>query len=377
MTVTVEGTNITATVNGAGQFVLANVPAGAITLRFNGAGANAQLNLGSIPAGTTIIINVVVNGSSAELQQKTVNGDTEIEGRIESIAGSTLKVAGRTVLVTASTIIRHGDTAMTLSQLEVGQRVHVKGNTAGTGTTATTTATTIIVQNFNTSVPVNLEGTVSGLTGTAAAFQFTVNGRTVKGDATTEFKGGGKSPSFADLANGDEVHVKGTQREGFVQAERINFEDEDDGADEFEAEGVVSGLTGTCPSITFTLAGRTFRTNASTEFKGAACAAVANGRKVEAEGMVQTDGSILAKKVESEDDRDDDAHEWESHGAVSAVSGACPSITFTLSARTVRTNSSTRFDGVTCESIANGKSLKVEGTLQTDGSVLAKKVKKG
>jgi len=236
------------------------------------------------------------------------------------------------------------------------------------------------VQNFNTSVPVNLEGTVSGLTGTAAAFQFTVDGRTVKGDATTEFKGGGKSPSFADLANGDDVHVKGTQREGFVQAERINFEDEDDDADEFEAEGVVSGLTGTCPSITFTLAGRTFRTNASTEFKGGACAAVANGHKVEAEGMVQADGSILAKKVESEDDGDDgddDAHEWEAHGAVSAVSGACPSITFTLSARTVRTNSSTRFDGVTCESIANGKSLKVEGTLQTDGSVLAKKVKKG
>lgn len=376
MTVTVEGTGLTATVNGAGQFVLSNVPAGTVVLRFNGAGANAQLNLGSIPAGTTITINVVVNGSSAELQQKTVNGDTEIEGRIESIAGSTLKVAARTVLVTPTTIIRHGNTAMTLAQLEVGQRVHVKGNTTGTGTAATTTATTILVQNLNTSIPVNLDGTVSGLTGTAASFTFTLDERTVCGDSATEFKGGGSSPSFADLQNGDEVHVKGTLRETCVYAERVNFDEDDDDADEFEAEGAIAGLSGACPSITFTLAGRTFRTNASTEFKGGACSAIANGDTVEAEGTVQTDGAVLAKKVEIEDD-DDDANEWEARGAISGLAGACPAITFTLNGKTVRANSSTRFDDITCAAIANGTTLKVDGTLQTDGSVLAKKIKRG
>ena len=377
MTVTVEGTNITATVNGAGQFVLSNVPAGTIVLRFNGVGANAQLNLGSIPAGTTITINVIVNGSSAELQQKTVNGDTEIEGRIESITGSTLKVAGRTVLVTSSTIIRHGNTAMTLAQLAIGHRVHVKGNTTGSGTTATTTATTIIVQNLNTSIPVNLEGTVSGLAGTAASFTFTLDGRAVCGDSATEFKGEGNSASFASLANGDEVHVKGTLRESCVYAERINFEDDDDDdGDEFEAEGAISGLAGTCPSITFTLAGRTFRTNSSTEFKGGACSAIANGDTVEAEGMLQTDGSVLAKKVEIEDD-DDDANEWEARGAISGLTGTCPAITFTLSGKTVRATSSTRFESITCSAIANGTALKVEGALQTDGSVVAKKIRKG
>jgi len=375
MTVTVQGTNITATVNGAGQFQLTSVPAGTVVLVFNGVGANAQLNLGSIPAGTTVTINVVVNGTSAELQQKTVNGDTEIEGRIESIAGSTLKVSGHTVLVTSSTVIRHGDTAMTLSQLEVGQRVHVKGNTSGTGATATTTATTILVQNFNTAVPVNLEGTVSGLTGTASAFQFTLAGRTVKGDATTEFKGGGRSPSFADLSNGDEVHVKGTLREGFVQAERINLDDDDDDADEFEAEGAVSGVSGTCPSITFTLAGKTIRTNASTEFKHGPCSSIASGDTVEVEGTLQTDGSVLAKKVEIEKD-DDDEHEWESHGAISGLTGACPAITFTLSGKTVRANGSTRFHNIACSAIANGTRLEVEGRLQTDGSVLATTIKK-
>lgn len=378
MTVTVEGTNITATVNAAGQFVLSNVPAGTIVLRFSGTGANAQLNLGPIPAGTIITINVIVSGGTAELQQKTVNGDTEIEGRIESIDGSTLKVAGRTVLVTPSTVIRHGGTAMTLTQLAVGQRVHVKGITTGAG--ATTTATTIIVQNLNASLPVNLDGTVSGLTGTAASFTFTLDGRRVCGDAATEFKGGGRSPSFADLQNGDEVDVKGTQRETCVYAQRITFEDEDDEddeADEFEAEGAISGLSGTCPSIAFTLAGKTFRTNSSTEFKGGACSALANGDTVEAEGAVQADGSVLAKKVELEEDDEEGGREWEARGAISGLTGTCPAITFTLAGKAVRTNSSTRFNGVTCASIETGTALKVEGVLQADGSVVAKEVEKG
>jgi hypothetical protein len=223
MTVTVQGTNITTTVNGAGQFQLTSIPAGTTVLVFNGVGANAQLNLGTLLAGQTTTITVVINGTSAELEQKTVNGDTEIEGRIESITGTTLKVATHSVTVTPTTIIRHGDTTMTAAQLAAGQRVHVKGNTTGTGTAAMTTATTILVQNMNTSIPVNLQGTVSGLTGSAAAFEMTVDGRLVKGTSATEFKGG-KSPSFSELANGDKVHVNGAQQNGFVAAEAVTLQ---------------------------------------------------------------------------------------------------------------------------------------------------------
>jgi hypothetical protein len=224
LTVTIEGTNLQATVNGAGQFVLSNVPAGTpLVLRFNGAGANAQISIGTVNAGQTMTITVVVDGDRAELQEKTQGSDKEIEGRIESIEGGTLRVAGRTVTVGASTVIRHGDTAMTLSQLAVGQRVHVKGTVNGTGTTATTAATLIIVQNMNTSIPANLEGTVSDLTGTASAFQFRIGSSAVRGNAATEFKGG-KSPSFSELANGGKVHVKGSMQNGFVQAESVTLQ---------------------------------------------------------------------------------------------------------------------------------------------------------
>jgi hypothetical protein len=224
MTVAIEGTNIQATVNGTGQFVLNNVPAGTpIVLRFNGVGANAQLSIGVVNAGQTTTITVIVNGTTAELQEKTQGSDKEIEGRIEAIQGTTLTVAGRTVTISAATIIRHGETTLAPAQLAVGQRVHVKGTVTGTGTTASTAATLILVQNMNVSVPVNLQGTVSGLTGNASAFQFVADGQLVKGTAATEFKGG-KSPSFAGLANGDKVHVKGLQQNGFVLAESVTLQ---------------------------------------------------------------------------------------------------------------------------------------------------------
>ena len=223
MTVTVQGTNITTTVNGAGQFQLTSVPPGTTVLVFNGVGANAQLNLGTLLAGQTTTITVVINGVDATLEDKIQGSDREIEGRIEGITGSTLKVAGRTVIVGASTVIRHGDTTMTLSQLAVGQRVHVKGTVTGEGTTASTAATEIKVQNMNTSIPVNLEGTVSDLSGTAAAFEFKIGSNVVRGTTATDFKGG-KSPSFAELANGGKVHVKGMQQNGYVQAESITLQ---------------------------------------------------------------------------------------------------------------------------------------------------------
>ena len=320
MTISVQGTNIQATTNGLGQFTLSNVPAGTtVVLLFTGAGANANLPLGALGAGETVTITVAVSGDQVEVQEKTQGNSKEIEGRIESIEGSTLRVRARTVMVTPSTVIRRGSTAMTIDQLEVGQRVHVKGTVAGDGDTAVTTATEIKVQNTNTTLPVNLEGTVSGLTGTASAFEFVVRGRTVKGGAATEFKGG-RSPSFDKLADGDEVHVKGTQENGFVQATRINLQgndddddddgdddsedddsDDDDGedddGDEFEARGAVAGLSGACPAIAFTLNGTSIRATSSTEFKQIGCAAIANGTQVKVEGERQTDGSVIARQI--------------------------------------------------------------------------------
>jgi hypothetical protein len=50
----------------------------------------------------------------------------EIEGLVMSVGTDTLTVNDQTVLVTSETVIRHGDQHYTLSQLNVGDRVHVR-----------------------------------------------------------------------------------------------------------------------------------------------------------------------------------------------------------------------------------------------------------
>ena len=379
MTVTVEGTNLQATVNGAGQFVLTSVPTGTVVLRFNGLGANAQLTLTSVNGGQTITITVVVTGDRAELQEKTAGSEKEIEGRIDEKLADGLRVAGRKVIVTSSTTIRHGDAAMTMAQLEVGQRVHVRGTVSGTGASEATTATLIIVQNLNTSVPVNLEGTVSGLTGDASAFQFTLEGRTVKGGASTDFSGG-DAPSFRRLANGDKVHVKGTLSEGFVTATHIILKSKADEsereAQKYEGRGTVESRSGDCPSILFSLNGVRIQTGPDTEFEHLECRTIANGVKVKVSGTKRPDGIVQAKSVHGEEEKKPEPVTYEGRGTVESRNGDCPSILFSLNGVRVQTNAETKFEGAACSSIVNGTKVKVVGTKRSDGSVQATLVKK-
>jgi hypothetical protein len=64
-----------------------------------------------------------------------------------------------------------------------------------------------------------------------------------------------------------------------------------------DLSGRVSGLQGSCPSLTFTLQGRTVRTNGATDFKKGNCGKLDNGDSVEVDGLVQADGSVVAGRV--------------------------------------------------------------------------------
>lgn len=62
-------------------------------------------------------------------------------------------------------------------------------------------------------------------------------------------------------------------------------------------------------------------------------------------------------------------------GLVSARAGSgCPSITFSVDGRRVRTNASTHFVANRCDRVINGATVNVRGYAQTDGSVLATRV---
>lgn len=75
----------------------------------------------------------------------------EIEGLISAKSVDSITVNGQTVVVPSSCVIRHGSTTFQFSDLNVGDRVHVRAEriTTGTGSAATTTlqATEVMLQN--------------------------------------------------------------------------------------------------------------------------------------------------------------------------------------------------------------------------------------
>jgi len=78
-----------------------------------------------------------------------------------------------------------------------------------------------------------------------------------------------------------------------------------------------------------------------------------------------------------DDDEDDDVNEATVSGAVvGSPTAGCPLITFYVGTTKVTTTAGTSYDDVTCSTLAAGDVVKVDGTRQTDGSILAKDVEK-
>lgn len=92
------------------------------------------------------------------------------------------------------------------------------------------------------------------------------------------------------------------------------------------------------------------------------------GLRVEVKGSI-LNGTVIATKVEVEDDEDIEAQEYEFHGAISALT----SNTFDVRGYTVRYNGSTTFEPSNT-TLANGLYVEVKAELQPNGTLLATKV---
>ena len=140
--VTVVGTGASTTTDAQGDFVI-SVPAGDVTLRFQGSGIDATLQISGVAAGQTVTITVRLSGSKAEIESEevsdrcfSVGAKAEIEGKIESKTTDSLVVDQQgkgefRAFVTTATRIRKGNNTLTLDELDVGARVHVKGTGRG------------------------------------------------------------------------------------------------------------------------------------------------------------------------------------------------------------------------------------------------------
>jgi hypothetical protein len=170
--------------------------------------------------------------------------------------------------------------------------------------TALTTGTPSVASNGSSTLKVTITGTniESEIDGSG---RFELNG-VPPGAVEIVFSGDGVSATMriTGIEEGDRIEIE-VRLEGnrvMVDSERRDHdddEDDDEGEeenDEFETGGTVSGLTGTCPALTFMLADRTVMTSRGTQFKDD-CSRIQNGSRVEVEGRLNGT-TITATEVE-------------------------------------------------------------------------------
>ena len=374
VTVSIVGTNISTTTDGQGQFTLNNVPEGTVTLNFTAPGASAMITLSGIGPDDKVQIQVTLNGNNARVDSEHHSSPgkdkKEFQGRISSIdaTAKSFQIPGLTVKTTASTVIRHGNRTMQFSDLKVGDHVEARGTMDGT----TLTATEIKVENDNDDDDkdedkneAEVEGVVSGSTGTCPAVTFMVGTRKVTTNSATSFRDG----TCADAtANGATVEVKGTkQTDGSILATRVELKKKAGAPTPTTVTltGVISGSTGTCPTVTFTVQSTKVTVSSATTFPSTTCAdATKNDANVIVTGTKQADGSVTATSVA--------LNITTLTGLTSGSTGTCPAVTFTVQSTKVTVNSATTYTSTTCAvATANGANVKVTGPKQADGSVVA------
>jgi hypothetical protein len=144
---------------------------------------------------------------------------------------------------------------------------------------------------------VNLRGTVSGLRGTCVNLTFAVAGTTVDTSSATRF-----TPNCAAVVDGATVEIVGLKQPG-GRALAAEVAVEVVGAPPptppavFEGTGNVSGLSGSCPLVRFSLGTTAVAAAVGTDFKPS-CAALRNGDRVEVRGtQAVPDGPVTATSI--------------------------------------------------------------------------------
>jgi hypothetical protein len=134
-----------------------------------------------------------------------------------------------------------------------------------------------------------VEGVVSGLSGTCPALMITIGTRVVVTNSATVFD----DPCIG-IRIGVRIEALGrTAANGMFTATRVEIEED-------KVEGVVSGLTGTCPALMFTIGTRVVITSNATRFD-VPCSSLRNGLRIEARGTTAANGSLTATRVEVDD----------------------------------------------------------------------------
>lgn len=242
-------------------------------------------------SATILTIGVTACGShgptapTASPTPTAASASTGITGQISGLAGTRsafqFNVAGTPVQGDTSTAFQAGSE---FNELHDGLTVQINGAQQPGRVYATVLA---IV-----SPTVNVTGTITNKSGIPPEFNLTIGGGTVNVTALTKISRKGDPQTSFALSTGQNVDVVGRViGDNTVVATSINILSDAPGGG-FWIEGAIGALSGTCPHLRLTVNGYTGSTDFSTIFDGA-CDALAVGNKVQINGVVKSDLSIM------------------------------------------------------------------------------------
>lgn len=291
----------------------------------------SQGSQSDLRVGYVVSIDARINSDGSRTATRVFYDDL-VKGPVESIdlIAQRLVVLGQTVDVTDTTSFDDGFSPASLDGVQVGQIVEVSGQFDASGSIV---ATRIEPKPDNTEWEV--QGVVAQLDEAAATF--TLNSLVV--DYSTAML-----DDFDDgqIRNGDFVEAKGSMfgANGELIAREVEeesrFRDSDED-DYVEIEGLITRFAS---SSDFDVSGQPVTTNASTVFENGSASDLGLNLKVEVDGFLDTNGVLVAEKVELR--RSKNIRIESSVDAIDAAAG-----TITLLGITVNVDMSTRMEDKT------------------------------
>jgi hypothetical protein len=237
----VVGTPLVAAVDDDGQFVLAQVPSGTVTLRLEGGGIDARVAVPGLSDGQVTSIKVQVAGGSAQLAGSpscSPTAETFFSGVLESKSATRLVVSGRPVEVSPSVKVWRGDRRANLDSLQVGEKLKVWGTLRGDGVVVAEEIQALttepggwswivfsgLVESVKSSSTSSVDVHASPNTPSPSAYPtLVVKGITVTTNADTKFRrSDGSACSGKDVKAGQMANVEGWKRtDGTVKAQLL------------------------------------------------------------------------------------------------------------------------------------------------------------
>ncbi|MDH5376925.1 MAG: DUF5666 domain-containing protein [Gammaproteobacteria bacterium] len=289
-------------------------------------------------------VEVVASTNGSSGIATAVVAETVVKGVLDSVPSNevSLQVMGQTIRLDDGAMINTIAGNNVLADLDtVGMLVEVAGFVKEDG---------IIVATRVEEKSALTEYKVTGYISALGAGTFDISGKTIDySGADTSDLGG--APAVGMLveakasANGDPLMASVVEKDGPSVSDAANS----------EVEGYIRSIAGTSPDFTFTVDGQSVATNTNTVFETGSNSFLANGVKVEVEGVLSS-GVLTAAKVSLKDS-------VRAEGDLINVSGndfslnGLTGITFTIDSSTEQ-NISTDAK----ESFVNGDHVRLRGT---------------